>query len=131
VALWRAGKNRSPRLEDYGEGRDCALGDWRRQHCWANTVSPLGPRCRAIWDALTTVLSVIAQYLQTKKVVESWHVDYRRCLLHRPVSLQESRSHRLAVSDFLIMCIIGVREWQASLTNDARAAALQPQTLAE
>ena len=84
------------------------------------------------WDALTTVLSVIAQYLQTKKVVESWHVWITVDVFYIGLYLYKSLAlTALLYLIFLIMCVIGVREWQASLANDARAAALQPQTLAE
>lgn len=84
------------------------------------------------WDALTTVLSVIAQYLQTKKVVESWHVWITADVFYIGLYLYKSLAlTALLYLIFLIMCIIGVREWQASLANDARPAALEPQPLAE
>jgi len=84
------------------------------------------------WDALTTVLSVIAQYLQTKKVVESWHVWITADVFYIGLYLYKSLAlTALLYLIFLIMCIIGRARMAGFADHDARAAALQPQTLAE
>jgi nicotinamide mononucleotide transporter len=77
-----------------------------------------------ILDALTTVMSVEAQYLMTKKVIEHWLVWMAADLIY--IWLYAGRN--LYLTSFLyivffVMCVFGWRDWQRDLAaQPARAA---------
>ncbi|MES2466510.1 MAG: nicotinamide riboside transporter PnuC [Verrucomicrobiota bacterium] len=65
------------------------------------------------WDSLTTVLSLAAQYLLCRKRLENWIIWILADLIYVP--LYFSRSLPLTAvlyGVFLIMCLIGLREWR-------------------
>jgi nicotinamide mononucleotide transporter len=68
------------------------------------------------WDALTTVVSVAAMYLQAKKVYEGWYlwigVDVVYLVLY---SSQHLYLTALTQVVFGAMCIVGLREWRAAM----------------
>ena len=64
-------------------------------------------------DAFTTVLSIVAQYMMTRKYVENWLVWIFADIIY--VGLYLSRGLRLTAllyAIFLVMCIHGWREWR-------------------
>jgi nicotinamide mononucleotide transporter len=65
------------------------------------------------WDGLTTVSSLIAQYMLTRKYFENWFVWIATDVVY--IGLY-SFKHLVLTSVlyviFLTMCIIGVRDWQ-------------------
>ena len=66
-------------------------------------------------DALTTVLSLIAQYLLTKKYIQNWYFWITADVIY--IGLYASKGLYLTsvlYFIFLIMCIIGLKEWRAS-----------------
>jgi nicotinamide mononucleotide transporter len=66
-------------------------------------------------DALTTMLSLVAQYMMTRKYLENWLVWILADVLY--IGLYISRELRLTAVlyfVFLLMCIQGWREWRAS-----------------
>jgi nicotinamide mononucleotide transporter len=71
-------------------------------------------------DAFTTALSVSAQYLQTRKRLEHWWIWILADVVYIP--LYVSRKLPLTAvlyGIFLLMCVIGLRDWRRSF-RDAR-----------
>ncbi len=68
-----------------------------------------------LWDALTTVLSLAAQFLLTKKYIENWYswiiadIIYIFLYFYKDLYLTG-----ILYAIFLIMCIIGLKQWQKS-----------------
>lgn len=65
-----------------------------------------------VLDALTTVLSVEAQYLMTRKVIEHWWVWMAADVIY--IWLYASRElylTSLLYVVFFAMCVVGLREW--------------------
>ena len=63
-------------------------------------------------DALTTVMSLVAQYLLTKKYIENWYVWISADLIY--IYLYFSRGLSLTAVlyfIFLCMCVQGLRDW--------------------
>ena len=70
------------------------------------------------WDSLTTVLCLAAQYLLCRKRLENWVVWIVADLIYVPLYL----SRHLPLTAvlyvvFLVMCLIGLREWRSNLRN--------------
>jgi nicotinamide mononucleotide transporter len=64
------------------------------------------------WDSMTTILSLAAQYLLCRKRLENWLFWIAADVVYVP--LYTSRHLPLTAglyAVFLLMCIIGVREW--------------------
>lgn len=75
------------------------------------------------WDSLTTVLSLAAQYLLCRKRFENWFFWIAADLIYVP--LYFSRQLPLTAvlyGIFLVMCLMGVREWRRSLRNAGRVS---------
>lgn len=68
------------------------------------------------WDALTTVMSLIAQFMLTRKLLENWLVWISADLIY--IGLYLSRGlvlTGLLYAIFLTMCVAGLVQWRASL----------------
>jgi nicotinamide mononucleotide transporter len=68
------------------------------------------------WDALTTVMSLIAQFMLTRKLLENWLVWIAADLIY--IGLYLSRGlvlTALLYALFLTMCVAGLVQWRASL----------------
>lgn len=66
-------------------------------------------------DALTTVLSLAAQYLLTRKLIENWYVWLAADVVY--VGLYVSRHLYLTAflyALYLLMCVAGLRAWRRS-----------------
>lgn len=75
------------------------------------------------WDSLTTVLSLAAQYLLTRKRIENWWFWITADLIYVPLYL--SRDLRLTAALyalFLVLCVIGWRAWRRGATAAGRSA---------
>ena len=78
-------------------------------------------------DALTTVLSLIAQYLLTRKLIENWAVWIAADVIY--IGLYASRGLYLTgllYLVFLCMCVAGLRAWRRALVADGAAAGGAP-----
>jgi nicotinamide mononucleotide transporter len=87
------------------------LGTWglREILLIANGAAPF-------WDALTTILSLAAQYLLCRKRVENWFLWIATDIIYVP--LYFSRSLPLTgmlYAVFLVMCLCGLRAWRKTL----------------
>jgi len=75
-----------------------------------------------VLDALTTVLSLVAQYMLNKKYLENWFVwiaadaIYIYLYLSRHLSLTA-----LLYLVFLFLCLAGVRSWWRTLDASRKA----------
>lgn len=66
-------------------------------------------------DGLTTVLSLIAQYLLTKKYLENWYVWITADVIYIGLyAYKHLYLTSLLYALFLVMCIIGLNEWRAT-----------------
>jgi nicotinamide mononucleotide transporter len=76
-------------------------------------------------DAVTTVVSLIAQYMLTRKLLGSWYlwiavdVAYVALYVYKELYLTAALQPL-----FIVMCVIGLRGWRASLRA---AEATQPE----
>jgi nicotinamide mononucleotide transporter len=74
------------------------------------------------WDGLTTVMSLIAQYMLTRKLIENWYVWLSADVIY--VALYAYK-HLYLTSGlyviFFVMCCAGLAQWRASLRQSAVA----------
>lgn len=71
-------------------------------------------------DAVTTVLSLIAQYLITKKFIENWFVWIAADLIYIPLYAWKGLYlTAFLYAIFLLMCAQGLLEWKRSLQREA------------
>lgn len=72
------------------------------------------------WDALTTVLSLAAQYLLCRKRFENWWFWIAADLIYVPLYLSRQLPLTAVLYGvFLVMCLAGLREWTRSLRKGA------------
>lgn len=67
------------------------------------------------WDALTTVMSLVAQFMLTRKLLENWLVWIAADLIY--IGLYLSRGLALTAllyAIFLTMCVAGLVQWRAA-----------------
>lgn len=70
----------------------------------------------AWWDALTTVLSLIAQWLIGRKILENWYVWIAADLLYVPLFVYKGLYLTGALYVvFLILCLVGLGTWRRTL----------------
>jgi nicotinamide mononucleotide transporter len=68
------------------------------------------------WDALTTVLSLSAQFLLTRKRFENWFLWIAADLVYVPLYLSRALPlTALLYAVFLGLCVVGLRAWSRSL----------------
>lgn len=80
-------------------------------------------------DALTTVLSLVAQYLQTRKYLESWLVWITADVIYIGLYIFKGLNlTAILYAVFLTMCIAGYAEWRRSLQ---RSEVVQPEIALE
>lgn len=69
-----------------------------------------------VLDSLTTVLSLIAQYMLNKKYFENWYVWIAADLIYIYLYLvRELQLTALLYFAFLLLCILGLRSWRQAL----------------
>lgn len=77
-----------------------------------------------VLDAVTTALSLAAQFMMTRKYLENWHAWITADVLF--ICLYLSRALYLTAVlylVFLLMCLVGLKQWRGSLRAQAPAAA--------
>lgn len=67
------------------------------------------------WDALTTVLSIVAQYMLNKKFLENWYSWMLADIIYIPLyAYKQLYLTSVVYVIFLVMCCFGFRAWQRS-----------------
>ncbi len=88
-----------------------ALGTWG-ETVFLQHIQDSAP----FWDALTTAMSLIAQFLLTKKLIENWYVWISVDVIYVGLYLYK---HLYLTSVlyllFLIMCVTGLLHWRRTL----------------
>jgi nicotinamide mononucleotide transporter len=83
------------------------IGLWRLVH-FAGGVSPF-------WDALTTALSLCAQWLLNRKRLENWFFWIAADVIYIPLYASKGLFlTSILYATFLGMCVIGVWQWRAT-----------------
>ena len=86
---------------------------------YLQTVNDAAP----FWDALTTVLSLIAQYQLTKKYVENWYVWIIADVIYIALyAYKDLYLTSVLYVLFLLLCISGLREWRKTQAGYPKAA---------
>lgn len=68
------------------------------------------------WDAITTALSLCAQWLLNRKKIESWYLWIAADVIYIPLYLSMNLLLTAVLyCIFLALCFLGLREWQRSL----------------
>lgn len=76
-----------------------------------------------VLDALTTVLSLVGQYLMTRKVIENWYVWILADVLYIYLYIQRGLLLTgVLYVIFLLMCIAGAVQWQRTLRSSSLPA---------
>ncbi len=72
------------------------------------------------WDAFTTVLSLAAQYLLCRKRLENWFLWIVTDIIYVPLYLSRDLPLTAVLyAVFLVMCLIGLREWRRTVADRA------------
>jgi len=84
---------------------------------WTGSTVPLA-------DALTTALSLLATYGQTRKLVENWWIWIAADLIYIPLyGYKGLWLTAILYVAFLTLCVLGLRSWQAALRAQRTVAA--------
>ncbi len=71
------------------------------------------------WDALTTALSLCAQWLLNRKRLENWYVWIAADLIYIPLYAYKGLYlTSVLYATFLLMCLAGLSHWRAAWQGD-------------
>jgi nicotinamide mononucleotide transporter len=88
-------------------------------HRWTNSTV-------AGWDALTTALSLVAQFMLSRKWIANWYFWIAADVVYIPLyAHKELWLTAILYAVFLVMCVIGLIQWRAArVTRPAQAQAV-------
>lgn len=90
-----------------------ALGLWRLLDAATDSDVPL-------WDGLTTAMSLGAQWLMSRRILENWWVWIAVDLVYVPLYLYKGLTVTAGLYGlFLALCILGLRDWNRDLAATA------------
>lgn len=73
-----------------------------------------------MWDSLTLALSLVATWAQTKKLLESWLIFIVIDVISVPLFFSQNLRLTAALfTVFGVLCVVGYRDWQRSMTATA------------
>lgn len=76
-----------------------------------------------MWDGLTTAMSLVAQYMLTRKLVENWWFWIVADLVYIALyGYKRLFLTSLLYAIFFAMCIIGLRQWLTTMADSREAA---------
>jgi nicotinamide mononucleotide transporter len=74
------------------------------------------------WDAVPTILSLVAQWMISKKKLENWYVWIVVDIFSIPLfAYKELYLVSMLYAVFLVLCILGVRQWTKTYRSSAAA----------
>lgn len=83
---------------------------------WAHDIAPF-------WDALTTALSLAAQFLLNLKRIENWAFWMAADIIYVPLyAVKRLDLTAIVYVLFLTLCVLGARAWWKALRAEGRAA---------
>jgi len=83
-----------------------------------------------VLDSVTTVLSLIAQYMLNKKYLENWHVWIAADLIYIYLYLVRGlQLTALLYFAFLLLCILGIRSWRQAANQQTKSQMLSANSL--
>jgi nicotinamide mononucleotide transporter len=103
--------SRTTRIEWLVLAAAVPLGTWvlREVLLRVNDAAP-------VWDSLTTVLSIAAQYLLCRKRFENWGFWIAADVIYVPLYLSRKLPlTAILYAVFLLMCLAGVRVWRRNM----------------
>lgn len=70
------------------------------------------------WDALSTILSLAAQYLLSRKRIENWWLWIAADLIYVPLYASKGLPlTALLYAGFIVLCVLGLLRWRRELTR--------------
>ena len=103
--------SRSSRSEWIGIAVFLVIGTWGLREI-LQAVNGSAP----LWDAVTTALSLAAQYLLCRKRIENWFFWIAADVIYVPLYLSKQLPlTALLYGGFLVLCVIGWRRWRKDL----------------
>lgn len=93
-------------------------GLWFTQARWTDSALPF-------WDACTSVMSLVAQYMLSKKLFENWWLWIAVDVAYVGIYTSQGLYLTAALQPlFIMLCIQGVRRWHTSMEASATALEL-------
>jgi nicotinamide mononucleotide transporter len=94
-----------------------ALGTWGAT-LYLQSIQDAAP----FWDALTTAMSLVAQFLLTKKLIENWYVWISADVIYIGLYLyKQLYLTSVLYALFLTMCVVGLLHWRATMRQQQTA----------
>lgn len=78
------------------------------------------------WDALTTSMSLGAQWLMSRRILENWHLWIAVDVVYVPLFVYKELYVTAGLyAFFMALCLLGLRDWRRELAASAAAATIE------